>query len=198
MLHGMNHALTWDIEKHHSFNIWLNLFHTALHYTHSISQNIVVFYRHVKHDTKQVFTVQLLPLNRQAVLSRLRKTGYPLRFPREAVDGRRAAPQGLTWLTDKGTSRVNVWSKMWGRSENADWDLCEPLGPCWGAGAGGVGCEWWRGWRRLWVAANVCHSVRLWTQTLFCLIMSVWLVMKFDYASKGSNVEQGKRVGVKY
>lgn len=59
--------------------------------------------------------------------------------------------------------------------------------PCRGAGVevGAGVCEWWRGWRRLWVAANVCRSVRLWTPTLFCLIMSVWLVMKFDYASKG-------------
>lgn len=48
------------------------------------------------------------------------------------------------------------------------------------------------------MTANVCRSVSLRTQTLFCLIMSVWLVMKFDYASKATNVERevGKGGGV--
>lgn len=47
---------------------------------HDISQHIVVFYQHVGHDTRQVITVRLLSLNRQAVLNRLRETSRPPRF----------------------------------------------------------------------------------------------------------------------
>lgn len=51
---------------------------------------------------------------------------------------------------------------------------------------GGDVCEWQP------TCAAVCGSE---LKTLFCLIMSVWPVMKFDYACKGSSIEQGERDG---